>query len=106
MSNRALIRLVLVLMFEGRTVRAVNYDRYNYRANPEYTHVAQGDMAQLMPTPLPIECETDFKDNDAEVVVYLVRTPPLSLPISRPLFLSVSVVSVCRHKVLSSCHTS
>jgi hypothetical protein len=64
---------VLVLGFVANKGDAVVTDRYNYRDHPEYIHVAEGDNARLMPDPPSIDCETEFNDNDDEVVAYLVR---------------------------------
>jgi hypothetical protein len=63
---------VLTLLFGRTTVHAVEYGRYNYRDHPDYIHVAQGDKARLMPAPPPIDCATEFNDNDDAVVAYLV----------------------------------
>jgi hypothetical protein len=74
MIMRALCWTALTLLFGRTAVHAVEYGRYNYRDHPDYIHVAQGDKARLMPAPPPIDCATEFNDNDAAVVAYLVGT--------------------------------
>ena len=70
--NGLFVISALVLGFTISKVHAFEANRYNYRDHPDYIHVAQGDDAVVNPAPPMIDCETDFKDNDAEVVDYLV----------------------------------
>jgi hypothetical protein len=62
----------LFLVFAFDKAHAFEANRYNYRDHPDYKHVADYEPP-MYPAPA-IDCEADNKDDDAQVVEYLVRT--------------------------------